>query len=344
MDAFTVVLKSGKPEKSKSKALEIKDDEYNYPFDVQELTNAYITNPYNAECLRVKAINIVGKGFDPKIMDILEDVTPSDSSITILLKTVRDYLIYGNAYWEIPKVGSKRQVFHLPAQTMKKTKNGYRQTVGDESVDFAEEEIYHFKQISPLSTIYGAPSYLPILSDIRIIKRIKTYNERFFDNNAIPDYVLEVMGGTITENAIYTMQRFFRDKYQGEENAHKLLVIPYKEGMTSKWTPLQTRDDGSFLNLEKQSITNIIASHGVPPRLLSIIDAGQLGGGGETEGQLDIFFITRVLPEQEVIKGLFGGLAKRFPTIFGTDPDFTIIPLTYPDKNNLGIDDLLRRS
>lgn len=340
-DPFVLISKS---DTSKSKALDLKDDEFNYPFEMDELTLAWKTNPYHAECIDKKAVNILGNGFDTRIMDILEEVTPTDSAITILLKTIKDYEMYGNAYWELPKVGSKRQIFHLPAQTIKKIKSGYRQTVNGDTVDFTEDEVYHFKQATPLSTIYGAPSYLPILPDIRIIQRIKRYNERFFDNNAIPDYVYEIEGGSISPNAKYNVQSFFQQRFQGEENAHKLLVIPYKEGMKGKWTPLQTRDDASFLKLEQQCITNIIASHAVPPRLLSIVNSTSMGGSGETDGQLEIFYITTINPKQLVIKGLFGGLAKKYPGIFGTNPDFTISPLVYPKKDNSGVDALLRRT
>ncbi len=340
-EPFVLISKSEKPQ---SKALELKEDEFSYPFDMDELTKAYTLNPYHAECIEKKTVNILGNGFDQKIMDILEDVTPTDSAITILFKTIRDYEMYGNAYWELPKVGSRRQIFHLPAQTMRKIKTGYRQTVNGETVDFTEDEIYHFKQATPLSTIYGAPSYLSILPDIRIIKRIKTYNERFFDNNAIPDYVYEIEGGSISPNAQYNVQSFFRQKHQGEENAHKLLVIPYKEGMKGKWTPLQTRDDASFLKLEQQCITNIIASHAVPPRLLSVVNTTSMGGSGETEGQMEIFFQTTIHPKQLVMSGLFGGLAKKYPGIFGSNQDFTINPLVYNIKENSGVDSLLRRS
>lgn len=341
---FDPIVVISKSEQTNSKALELKDDEFSYPFNMEELTQAWSTNPYHAECIKKRAVNIMGKGFAPNIMKILEDVTPTDSAITILLKTIQDYELYGNAFWELPKVGSKRQIFHLPAQTMRKIKTGYRQTVNGDTVDFTEDEIFHFKKSTPLSTIYGAPSYLSILPDIRIISRIKSYNERFFDNNAIPDYVYEIMGGSISPNAQYNVQSFFRSKFKGEQNAHKLLVIPYKEGMSGKWTALQNKDDASFLQLEQQCITNIIASHAVPPRLLSIINSTSMGGSGETEGQLDIFYLTTINPEQLVISGLFGGLSKKYPGIFGTNPDFTIEPLTYPTNNNSAVDSLLRRS
>jgi capsid portal protein len=343
-EPFVIISKSDDTQASKSKALDLKDDEFNYPFEMDELTDAYTINPYHAECIEKKAINILGKGFDKRIMDILEEVTPTDSAITLLLKTIKDYEMYGNAYWELPKVGSKRQIFHLPAQTMRKIKTGYRQTVNGESVDFNEDEVFHFKQATPLSTIYGAPSYLPILPDIRIIKRIKTYNERFFDNNAIPDYVYEIMGGAISPNAQYNVQSFFRQKFQGEERAHKLLVIPYKEGMSGKWTALQQREDASFLKLEQQCITNIIACHAVPPRLLSMVNTTAMGGSGETEGQMEIFFQTTIHPKQLVLSGQFGGLAKKYPGIFGNNPDFTINPLVYNIKENTSVDSLLRRS
>ena len=344
MNPISIITKSD--EKRKSLDLEKqKENQYQYPFEINELTNAYVQNPYHGECIDLKTLNIIGDGLKDDVMEVLDDITPIDCAFTALYNTIKDLQIYGNAYWEIINLGiAGFQIFHIPAQTMIKTVDGYKQTVGEKSSEFKANQIYHFKYSTPLSTIYGAPDYLSILPEIRLFSKIYRYNDKFFDNNAIPDMAMIVKGGEMSSNAIYSIRQFFRDKFQGIENAHKILYLPLKEGMDVIFEKLQTDSkDASFLELLKQAITDIIARHGVPPRLISIVNQGQLGGGGEVVGQLEIFYKTRIKPKQRIISGLFRDLNKTHK-IFKKDTDFEFIPLEFSnDKKENPFDALLNR-
>jgi len=330
---------------------------WEYPFNVDDMTNAFISNPYHNQCICIKTMNILGNGFEDSVMKKLDEVTPTDSAINILYKTIQDLEIYGNAFWEIVQTQNlaSLQIFHIPAQTMKLTKTGYQQTVGTSTVDFDSDQIFHFKYFTPLSTIYGAPDYLPALKPMSLYDKIITYNEKFFANNAIPDMAIVVTGGDMSETAKYTIQRFFRDKFQGYENAHKVLFLPVNEGMTVKFEKLQSdSQDASFMKLLTQTITDIIACHGVPPRMISIVNQSQLGGGGETAGQMDIFNKAVIAPKQNIISGLFDELNKKYK-IFSTDAInrrrdracpvstyFSFIPVEYNIPQD-SISDLMRR-
>ncbi|MDD2650539.1 MAG: phage portal protein [Candidatus Cloacimonetes bacterium] len=264
-----------------------------------------------------------------------------DSAVNILYKTVQDLEIYGNAYWEIVKVGSSVQLFHIPAQTMKLTKTGYQQSVGYSNVDFTYEQVFHFRYFTPLSTIYGAPDYLSIINAMSLYDKIMIYNEKFFANNAIPDMAIVVTGGEIDERSKYTIQRFFRDKFQGYENAHKVLFLPVNEGMTVRFEKLQAdNQDASFMQLLTQTITDIIACHGVPPRMISIVNQSQLGGGGETEGQMDIFNKAVIAPKQNIITGLFKELQKKTKAF--THEEFDFIPVEYNLEKKDSFSDFMR--
>jgi capsid portal protein len=313
---------------------------YQYPFEIGELTLKYIGNPYHNQCIDIKAMNILGEGLPETLMTILESITPQDSAYMLLHKTIRDLEIYGNAFWEI--VASPTQIFHIPAQTMTKTYKGYRQQVNTDTVDFLPENIFHFKYASPLSTIYGAPGYLPILPVMRLYHKIIRYNEQFFANNAIPDMAIVVEGGEIAGNALYNIQSFFRQKFAGYENAHKVLYLPVRDGMNVKFEKLQTdRKDASFMELMKQCITDIIACHGVPPRLISIVNQSQLGGSGETAGQMDIFNKCIISPKQKIFSGLLEEMNKLHH-IFPDNADFTLTPIEYTQQQS-DLDNLLRR-
>lgn len=338
---FSTIITKHIP-KSLKKSKENKNS-YEYPFNVDDLTNAFIGNPYHNQCVCIKTMNILGDGLEESIMKKLDEVTPVDSAINILHKTIQDLEIYGNAFWEIVQTQNlaSLQLFHIPAQTMKLTKTGYQQTVDTSTVDFEPDQIFHFKYFTPLSTIYGAPDYLPILKTMSLYNKIISYNEKFFANNAIPDMAIVVTGGDVSDTAKYTIQRFFRDKFQGYENAHKVLFLPVNEGITVRFEKLQSdSQDASFMKLLTQTITDIIACHGVPPRMISIVNQSQLGGGGETAGQMDIFNKAVIAPKQNIISGLFAELDKKYKIFNANDFTFKLIEYNIPQDS---ISDLMRR-
>ncbi|MFA5628144.1 MAG: phage portal protein [Thiohalomonadaceae bacterium] len=343
MMPFSIITKRANNNNKRSVDLKVRYNEYQYPFDLAELTNAYLSNPYHKQCIDIKTMNILGDGLSDDISDELEDCTPADSTVNILIKTIKDLETYGNAFWEIVSLGKTGyQIFHIPAQTMAVSEKGFKQTVNGKVVEFSKEQVFHFKYFSPVSTVYGAPDYLPVLKSIALFEKIIAYNDNFFSNNAIPDMALIVEGGEMTDAARYQVQRFFRDKFSGTENAHKCLYLPVKDGMKVSFQKLQAdQKDASFMELMKQTVNDIIACHGVPPRLISIVNQSQLGGGGETSGQMDIFMKTVILPKQRIITGMLEELAKKYPNMFKSD-NFDFIPLAYTEEPN-PLNSLLRR-
>ena len=345
MEPKMIITKNNKKPARRSVDLTKTDKRYEYPFDVNALTNAYISNPYHNQCIDLKTQNIVGEGLHDKTMERLEELTPKNSAFQTLYDTIKDVLIYGNAYWEIVKVGAADyQIFHVPAQTMKLAKDGFVQAIGEHKVEFTADQIYHFKYSTPLSTIYGAPDYLPILPSIELFKKIIAYNDNFFANNAIPDMAMVVKGGEVAPTALYNVRSFFRDKFQGVENAHKLLYLPIREGMEVEFKKLQSdQKDASFMELLKQTITDIIACHGIPPRLISIMNQGQLGGGSEVFGQMEVFYKSNIKPKQRIIAGLLLELNKKYH-LFNDDADFDFIPIQFTEQNNNTLEDFMKRN
>lgn len=61
----------------------------------------------------------------------------------------------------------------------------------------------------------------------------------------------------------------------------------------------------SFEKLKNLNRDEIIAAHGVPPRMIGVMSAGTLGGGGELIGQLHSFNELTIIPKQEQIEWFF---------------------------------------
>ena len=91
---------------------------------------------------------------------------------------------------------------------------------------------------------------------------------------------------------------------KGAENAFRALMlsIPF-ENATVKFEKLMADfRDMPFDKLTQATREEILAAHGVPPRLVGIVTAGQLGGAGEADGQLRNFIATKVEPRTKFIE------------------------------------------
>jgi len=294
------------------------------PYDVQELIEAYYQNSWHATCINLKSICILGDGIeDAEVVAKLTESVREDSLFTLLQKTILDLRIFGDAFWEIVRTGASIEIYHMPSWTVTAGKDGgWSQELGDSKVDFSGEQVWHFKEPSLVSQIWGAPDYMPLIADgaLETIGTIKSYNRIYFKNNAIPDGILFIKGGDLGPATEAGLRRFFRDKFLGLENAAKFCVAPVPEGVEIQLEKLQDTKEGKFLELKDSLVAEIISCHGVPPRLAGIMVPGALGGGGEASGEMKIFLNTRIKPLQNI----FGGqLDAFFNEVFDQRTDIT---------------------
>jgi len=252
-----------------------------------------------------------------------------DSIFSLLEKTIRDIVLFGNAFWET----IVDEIYHIPAWTMYRSESGWVQIVGNERVNYTLDDVWHFHTSSMLSSFYGSPSYLSILLSIELMATITKYNSNFFVNNGIPDFAIITEGGVLSPTAETNIQRFLRSHFKGYENAHKTLYLPVPEGMSVKFEKLQSDSlkDMQFMELRNACIAEIIACHGVPPRLMSIQIPGSLGGTGEAEGEKQIFYQTRILPMQNIFAGQ---LDAFFQQRLGKKTDIEFEPFDYSDSTS----------
>jgi len=301
---FWVAKSSKQPEK--------KTQDSTRPYSVQDLIDAYYQNSWHARCINLKTICILGDGIEnPEVVKKLQECVRGDSVFTLLHKTILDLRIFGDAFWEVVKTGSGVEIYHVPSWTVSLGKDGgWVQELGNKKVEFKAEDLWHFLEPGMLSQVWGCPDYLQLINDATIesISTIKTFNNNFFKNNAIPDGILFVKGGDIAPTTQYGLQRFFRSKYQGVENASKFCIAPVPEGVELQLERLQDTKDGKFMELKDSLVMEILSCHGIPPRLASILIPGSLGGGGEASGELKIFLQTLIKPLQNI----FGGQLDSF--------------------------------
>ena len=309
------------------------------PYDLEQLVKFYEENTWHFRCCNLKAQVVTGLGFniyplseDQKEDDeyerlklFLDHPNPEETIFEILNKFWIDYESQGNAYLEVVRNrgGEVTEIYHVPAYTVRRAqdKPGYYQVRSGNSVylkrfgdeeDDAESEIIHLKSYYPKSDYYGMPDFLPALFAAVLDRHANTFNQSFFDNNAIPAMVMVVKGGSLSENAKNTIANFFTSQLKGSDKAHRLLQISVENpDVEIDFEKLMVEiKEASFLDLRRMNRDEIIAAHGVPPRLLGVMSAGQLGGKSEAFAQMQIFKETVINPRQRRLEHMMNRLAR----------------------------------
>ena len=226
-----------------------------------------------------------------------------------------DFGATGNAFLEVPRNGKGEvaEIYHARAATIRRardTKEGYHQLqLGQSKVRFSgwgersdrgQNEVLHFLQYDPQSDYYGMPTWLPALGAMMLDRTAVEYNTYLFRNGLVAHFVVVVEGGKLGKTQIEALKTFIRENATGIQNAGRGLVLQNdKEGVKIRIEKLNVDfKDLQFGEGRKLSRDEVASAHGVPPRLLGIMQAGQLGGGSEVEGQLKVFFDTVIRPSQ----------------------------------------------
>jgi len=129
--------------------------------------------------------------------------------------------------------------------------------------DFVSSLI-HFKAYSPLDDFYGIPPILSawysMMGDFAAAK----FNLQFFENNAVPQYIVTISGGKVTEEVKKIIRKFFEEKLQGQ--AHRTLILPLPGDMEAHFEPVAVEmKEGSFILYRKQTREETCAVMRVPP-------------------------------------------------------------------------------
>ncbi len=304
-----------------------------WPADYESLAVlAEQKNSWHTRCLAVKALAAVGAGFDlavPKGQSdeaaraVLENLIDGDSFSAFVAFAAFTLEACGVAYIEVVRnpQGVINELYHVPPQTVwrKLDDSGYihRAAGRADRVEFANfgegrrtegaslHEIVALRASTLANRHYGLPGWLPAVRAITLDDSAIDYNTAFFDNSAIPEMAIIVEGGEFTPEVEEAIKNFLARDVKGVANAHRTIYIPVPDANVKVRFEKLNLDmrDGSHHVLRMDNRDEIVAAHGVPPRVLGIMSAGQLGGGGEVAGQMQLF-------EQVTLRPLRDKVAK----------------------------------
>lgn len=263
-------------------------------FSFDKLLDLFYINTYHRRCIMLKAALLSNIEDGSKLEN--QYMTPKD----LLYAFVLNAEIYGNAFLEI----CYDKLYILP--TIEARVNENREVYQMKNSKTTKLNAKHLLYYSPKSRYYGEPDYLATLLPILINAKADSFNDSFFNNSARADKAIVFENAEPDEGQIKAFKEFFGSNFKGYENAHKTLVVTAQgENAKVRFEDLSKTDDLSFEKLKNINKDEIIAAHGVPPRMVGVMSAGALGGGGELIGQLHSFNELTIIPKQEQIEWFF---------------------------------------
>jgi len=227
-----------------------------------------------------------------KIMDI-EEITNGD--LVEILDTPNDYMtnvefmettichldLRGNAFWEFVGEREKtpisannppREIHVLNPNNMfimpdaKQFIKGYVYTVNGKMIPFETNEILHLKYTDPNSEHYGMGSVEPLINTLVSERNAMSYNQKFFENSAIPDGVLSTPD-TLSSKVYDRVKESWESKYKGVRNSHKVAIL--EKGLEYKHIGISQRE-ADFIESRKMNREEIIAATGLFPVILGL--------------------------------------------------------------------------
>jgi len=234
-----------------------------------------------------------------ELRDWLESLNDDDSFTTIMEKVYTDLQATGNGFIEVGRTvsGEIGYIGHIPATTVRvrRLRDGYLQIIGQKIVYFRNfggknpnpvttdprpNEIIHLKQYSPLNTFYGIPDILAAMPSLVGDQLASQYNIDYFENKAVPRYVITVKGAKLSSDAEDKMFRFLQTGLKSQ--SHRTLYIPLpgdteNNKVEFKMEPIENGiQDGSFKEYRKQNRDDILIAHQVPISKLGGADSASI--------------------------------------------------------------------
>jgi capsid portal protein len=136
------------------------------------------------------------------------------------------------------------------------------------TADARPNEIIHYKEYSPLNTYYGIPDIVAALPSLIGDQLASQYNIDYFENKAVPRYIVTLKGAKLSSDGEDKMFRFLQTGLKSQ--SHRTLYIPLpgdtdQNKVEFKMEPIENGiQDGSFKEYRKQNRDDIFIAHQMP--------------------------------------------------------------------------------
>ncbi len=291
------------------------------------LRGLYAYNVYHKRSIKLKAL-LLSQIESTNLEKFLpEGMTPKK----FLYKFMLNAETFGSAFFEkSDEIAGTFYIYNLSTYSARVDKHHNIFQVS--GVEHIAMEGAQFMYESILSDYYGEPDYIEVISQILTLHKADEYNDAFFSNGAKPELAIIFEDSDPSDEQINAIGDFMRKDLRGHKNAHKTLILTTGEGDGQTKPKIRIDEIGrvedmSHEKLKKIGRDEIIAAHGVPPRLVGVVEASSLGGAGELTSQLHMFNQVTIAPKKALIEEFFASCGielklKEFDaTAFKDDAD-----------------------
>lgn len=219
----------------------------------------------------------------------LEDCNEEETFKETLVKFYTDLEATGNGYLEVGRTTSGKigYIGHIPSKTMRvrRLRDGFVQLLYGKAVFFRNfgdtetpnpvagstdrpNEIIHLKKYTPKNNYYGIPDIIAAQNAMAGNEFAGKYNLDYFENKAVPRYIITVKGAKLSPESERKLLEFFQVGLRGKN--HRSLYIPLPPDSPDsktefKMEPIEAGTQESSFNIYRQSNRDeILMAHRVP--------------------------------------------------------------------------------
>jgi len=219
----------------------------------------------------------------------LDDCNQEETFTETLIKAYTDLEATGNGYIEVGRTtaGDIGYIGHIPAKTMRvrRLRDGFIQLLYGKAVFFRNfgdtetpnpiagqedrpNEIIHLKKYTPMNNYYGVPDIIAAQQALAGNEFAGRYNLDYFENKAVPRYIITVKGAKLSTESERKLLEFFQVGLKGKN--HRSLYIPLPADTPDSKTEFKMEpveagsQEGSFEKYRKTNRDEILLAHRVP--------------------------------------------------------------------------------
>ena len=223
------------------------------------------------------------------LQEWLDQTNEEDTFTETLIKAYTDLETTGNGYLEIARTtsGNIGYIGHIPAKTMRvrRLRDGYVQLLYGKVVFFRNfgdtespnpiaggsdrpNEVIHLKKYTPMNNYYGLPDIVAASNAMAGNEFAGKYNLDYFENKAVPRYIITVKGAKLSTESERKLLEFFQVGLKGKN--HRSLYIPLPPDSENsktefKMEPIEANpQESSFNTYRKMNRDEILLSHRTP--------------------------------------------------------------------------------
>jgi PBSX family phage portal protein len=243
------------------------------------------------------------------LQEWLDSTNDEDTFTETLIKVYTDLEATGNGFLEIGRTtnGGIGYIGHIPAKTMRvrRLRDGFIQLLYGKAVYFRNfgdletespisytefdrpNEVIHLKKYTPMNNYYGIPDIIAAQTALAGNEFSGRYNLDYFENKAVPRYIITVKGAKLSPESERKLLEFFQVGLKGK--SHRSLYVPLPADTPDskvefKMEPIEAgTQEGSFNKYRLANRDEILLAHRVPINKIGVPEGVSLANARDAD-------------------------------------------------------------